>query len=265
MKCIYFFKFVVLMAIIPHLSIVGQNIKDLQLLEHKNFRTDFGKQLKVSAESGDVEITPWHSNEVMVNIYGNENAKEKMKFVFDSDNNSVTIKSERKNKWRFFTNIKLRYEIKVPAKFNMNISTAGGNIKVGGVNGEIYLNTSGGDIWADRVTGNLRANTSGGDIKIFSYDASIDGNTSGGDIILEYFGENKNIKLRTSGGDIKIKLPSDFNARVELATSGGDVNCDFKLNKVEKFNRTKIIGELNNGGQKLIAKTSGGDIEVKSR
>lgn len=265
MKRITFFTFVILMAFISHFSIVGQNKKDLQLLEHKNFRVHFGKELKVSAESGDIEITPWQNNEVMINIYGNENTKEKMKFVFDSDNNSITIKSERKNKWGFLSNIKLRYEIKVPEKFNLDISTAGGDIKVGGVIGNISLKTSGGDIWADRIAGNLRVNTSGGDIKIFSNDASIDARTSGGDITLEYFGENRGIELRTSGGDIEIKLPLDFNASVELATSGGDVDCDFKLNRVEKLSRTKIIGELNNGGQKLIAKTSGGDIEVKSR
>lgn len=253
------------MAFISHFSIVGQNKKDLQLLEHQNFRTVYGKQLKVSAESGDVEITPWHNNEVMINIYGNENAKEKMKFVFDSDVNSITIKSERKKKWGFLSNIKLRYEIKVPEKFNLDISTAGGDIKVGGVIGNINLKTSGGDIWADRIVGNLSANTSGGDIKIFSNDASIDARTSGGDITLEYLGENRGIELRTSGGDIEIKLPSDFNASVELATSGGDVDCDFKLIRVEKLSRSKIIGELNNGGRKLIAKTSGGDIEVKSR
>ncbi|MCL6495270.1 MAG: DUF4097 domain-containing protein, partial [Ignavibacterium sp.] len=111
----------------------------------------------------------------------------------------------------------------------------------------------------------LKANTSGGDIKIYSNDASIDARTSGGDISLEYFGENRGIELRTSGGDIEIKLPSEFNANVELATSGGDVDCDFKLNRVEKFSRTKIIGEINNGGLKLIAKTSGGDIEVIRR
>lgn len=265
MKRITFFTFVILMAFISHFSIVGQNKKDLQLLEHKNFRVHFGKELKISAESGDIEITPWQNNEVMINIYGNENTKEKMKFVFDSDNNYITIKSERKNKRGFLSNIKLRYEIKVPEKFNLDISTAGGDIKVGGVNGEIYLNTSGGDIWADIIAGNTRVNTSGGDIKIFSNDASIDALTSGGDITLEYFGENRGIELRTSGGNIEIKLPSDFNASVELATSGGDVNCDFKLNRVEKLSRTKIIGELNNGGQKLNAKTSGGDIEVKSR
>lgn len=265
MKNINFIRLSILITILSLVSVAGQNKKDLQLLEHKNFKTDYDKQLILSTEGGDVEITPWHNNEVIVKIYGNEKSKEKMEFSFNSDNNSISVRGERKIGWGFFSNLKLRYEIKVPEKFNLKVSTSGGDIKVGGVNGEINLNTSGGDIWADRVTGNLRANTSGGDIKIYSNDALVDARTSGGDISLEYFGENKGIELRTSGGDIDIILPADFNASVDLSTSGGDVDCNFKLNRVEKLSHSKIIGEINNGGQKLIAKTSGGDIEVKRR
>lgn len=236
--------------------------KDLNLIHHKNFKIEAGKLLTLSTEGGDVNITPWHRNEVEVKIYGNENTKEKYDFYFESDNQSVNIKAERKNKWNFFSNLRLKYEIKVPAKFNMKISTAGGDIKAGGVEGEISLNTSGGDIWADRLTGTLRLRTSGGDINVYSNDASIDANTSGGDIKVEYAGYNKGIELRTSGGDIEISLPADFNANVDLSTSGGDVSCRFRLNKVEKMSRTRIIGEINNGGNKLVASTSGGDIEV---
>lgn len=236
-----------------------------ELIHHKNYKIESGKLLNLNTDGGDVDITPWHRNEIEVKIYGNENVKEKYEFYFNADNESVSIKGERKNKWNFFSNLRLRYEIKVPAKFNLKISTAGGDIKVGGVDGEISLNTSGGDIWADRVTGYLKLNTSGGDIKIFSNDASIDAKTSGGDITLEYTGKNKGIELRTSGGDIDINLPSDFSAKLELSTSGGDVSCNFKLNNVERMSRTKIIGEINNGGNKLIAATSGGDIEVRSK
>ncbi len=236
--------------------------KNLNLIHHKNFKIDAGKTLTLTTEGGAVNITPWHINEVEIKIYGNENAKEKYDFYFESDNQSVNIKGERKKNWNFFSNLKLRYEIKVPAKFNMKVSTAGGDIKAGGVDGEISLNTSGGDIWADRLTGMLKLRTSGGDIRIYSNDASIDANTSGGDIKVEYTGHNKGIELKTSGGDIEISLPPDFNAKVDLSTSGGDVSCRFRLSKVEKMSRTRIIGEINNGGNKLFASTSGGDIEL---
>lgn len=239
--------------------------KQLELLHHKNYKIEQGKILNVYAEGGDVEITPWHRNEVEIKIYGNDNAREKYEFTFDANDQSVTVRGERIKKWNFFSNIRIKYVIKVPVKFNLNVNTAGGDIKVGGVEGEIKLNTSGGDIWADRVSGNLNLNTSGGDIKIFSKESAIVANTSGGDIDLEYSGENKGIELKTSGGDIEILLPTDFNADVELSTSGGDVKCNFKLNNVEKFSRTKVIAKINSGGNKLTAKTSGGDVEVKQR
>lgn len=238
--------------------------KELELLHHKNYKIEPGKLLNLNAQRGSVEITPWHRNEVEIKIYGNENAKESSEFSFNADDNSVVV-SDGIKKWNFFSNIRIKYVIKVPYKFNLNINTSGGDIKCGGVEGDIKLNTAGGDIWADRVSGNLNLNTSGGDIKIFSKDASIIARTSGGDIDLEYSGENKGIELITSGGDIEVLLPSDFNADIELSTSGGDVECNFKLNNVEKLSRTKVIAKINNGGNKLIAKTSGGDIEVKHR
>ncbi len=237
--------------------------KDLDLLHHKSFKIEAGKMLTLSTDGGDVEITPWHRNEIEVKVYGNENAKEKYDFYFSGNDQSVNIKGERKKKWDFFSNLRLKYQIRVPTAFNMKISTAGGDIKVGGVDGNIVLNTSGGDIWADRVQGKLHLNTSGGDVKIFSKDASIKATTSGGDISLEYTGENRGIELRTSGGDIDILLPAEFNADAELSTSGGDISCNFKINNVEKMSRTKIIGKINSGGNKLIGSTSGGDIRVR--
>lgn len=237
----------------------------LDLIHHKIFKTEPGNLLQLNTEGGEIEITPGAVDKVEIKIFGNKNTREKYEFSFDANNQSIIINGVRTKKWSFFSNLKLKYVIIVPTNFNLKVNTAGGDIKVGGIYGEIKLNTSGGDIWADRVSGKLNLNTSGGDIKIYSKDASIIAQTSGGDIDLEYSGTNKGIELRTSGGDIQIKLPSDFDARVELTTSGGDVNCGFKLNNVEKLNRSKIIGDLNNGGQLLLAKTSGGDIEVKRK
>ncbi|MCX8105068.1 MAG: DUF4097 domain-containing protein [Ignavibacterium album] len=257
--------FILLFTFINNSLAFSLERKELELLHHKNYKIEQGKILNVHAEGGDVEITPWHRNEVEIKIYGNDNAREKYEFRFDADDQFVTVRGERIKKWNFFSNIRIKYVIKVPVKFNLNVNTAGGDIKVGGVEGEIKLNTSGGDIWADRVSGNLNFNTSGGDIKIYSNDASIIASTSGGDIDLEYSGENKGIELKTSGGDIEILLPAGFDADVELSTSGGDVDCNFKLNDVEKLSRTKVIAKINNGGNKLTAKTSGGDIEVNHR
>lgn len=55
-------------------------VKAQELIHHKNFKINPGKLLTLSTEDGDVVITRWHRNEIEVNIYGNENAKEKHDF-----------------------------------------------------------------------------------------------------------------------------------------------------------------------------------------
>ncbi|MDZ7626687.1 MAG: DUF4097 family beta strand repeat-containing protein [Ignavibacteriaceae bacterium] len=99
----------------------------------------------------------------------------------------------------------------------------------------------------------------------FCNSAQINAETSGGDIKLEYEGENKGIDLSTSGGDIEVKVVKEINASMELSTSGGDVSCSLNMSNVKKSSGSRLIGDLNGGGQKLFAHTSGGDITVSEK
>jgi DUF4097 and DUF4098 domain-containing protein YvlB len=235
---------------------------DKKIIHEKTFKISAGKKLLIDTDTGDIIITPWDKAEVYVKVIGNDNAAEKFDYDFNASAEEIKIVADRKGSWGWFSNINLRFEIKVPANFNIYANTAGGDIKVGGVKGDINLKTSGGDIWGDRVEGIFSAKTSGGDINIFSNNAKIEANTSGGDIEVEYTGVNQGIELKTSGGDIDIKVPSDFNAKAELRTSGGDVECNLTLNNVTKLSETKIDADINKGGKPLIAITSGGDVTV---
>jgi DUF4097 and DUF4098 domain-containing protein YvlB len=261
--------FIVLLLFLFSVSAIytGQNTlpnSSPDTIHHKTFKISAGKDLILNTESGDILITPWEKDEVDIKVLGNERAKERMKFDFAANNNEVKVTAKKQGGgWNLFSNLELKYEIKVPASFNIEVSTAGGDIQVGGVKGKMNLNTSGGDIWADRCTGSVNLKTSGGDINVYTSDTPVNAHTSGGDISLEYSGINKGIELKTSGGDIVIKVSPDIKANVELSTSGGDVsNSGIKISNATKMSSTKIIGEINGGGEKLIAKTSGGDVEL---
>jgi hypothetical protein len=52
---------------------------------------------------------------------------------------------------------------------------------------------------------------------------------------------------------------------MELSTSGGDVSCSLNMSNVKKSSGSRLIGDLNGGGQKLSAHTSGGDITVSEK
>jgi DUF4097 and DUF4098 domain-containing protein YvlB len=276
---------------------------DLQTLHEKTFQIQPGKNLRVESSSGDVTITSWDKPEVYIKVLGNDKAKEKVDFLFDNTDDEISVIAKKEGSffnW-FSSGIRIRFEIKVPAEFNNNISTAGGDIMIGEIRGNNRLKTSGGDVWvkntdgvlkvttsggeinldsnsgdmnvstsggnikARNFKGDLSASTSGGDVYLTGSDSKIFAETSGGDIVLEYTGENKGIDLETSGGDIQMKLPSDFNASANLHTSGGDIECNLTANNAKRISSTRFEADLNNGGAELVAKTSGGDITIKKQ
>jgi len=239
---------------------------DLQLIKEKTINISPGKELKVDVSGGDVIVTSWKKSEVEVKIWGNENAMEKMNFSIEGNDELIKVIAERKSSaTSWFSSIQLEVEVKVPEQFNVDLNTSGGDIKYGGVEGNARLNTSGGDIWGEKFMGNLKISTSGGDISLIGGDTRIDAENSGGDIKLDYNGVNRGIDLSTSGGDIEVKLPEKFSASVDLSTSGGDVSCSMDMSNIKKLSGSKLVGDLNGGGEKLSAHTSGGDVSVDSR
>ena len=239
---------------------------DLEVIREERFPISRGKELKVKVDGGDVTVTGWDRSEVYIKVLGNENAREKLDFIFDNNDSYVEFRTKTKSLFSsWFSYLSLKIEVKIPEKFNTKIHTSGGDLRLRGVEGSHDLNTSGGDIVCKEFRGKLEASTSGGDVVLVGSDCAIIAQTSGGDIKLNYSGENMGIDLSTSGGDILIKLPENFDAAMELSTSGGDVSCNLSLNNVIKLSESKIIADLNNGGKEFIAHTSGGDIDVRKK
>ena len=281
----------------------SENIDEkLKVIHDRTFPISPGKDFKLDASSGDVMISSWDKNEVHVKILGNDKAKEKVEFNFKDSEEMVEV--EAKYDWSLFMmvkGIKLRFEIQLPKEFNIEAYTAGGDMKLQNVKGNMVLktsggdinvsdlngkvemstsggnitfnntfgdlnySTSGGDIKGNKFSGKLETSTSGGDINLSGYDAKIEASTSGGDISLEYTGQNQGIKLTSSGGDISVKLPKDFNASADMSTLGGDIKSDFTGNNAVKISSTKFEADINSGGNSLILKTSGGDIVVRKK
>ena len=274
----------------------------LKVIHDKTFSISPGNDFKLDASSGDVIISSWNKNEVHVKILGNDKAKEKVNFSFNNTEDIVEV--EAKYDWSLFMmvkGIKLRFEIQVPKEFNTQAYTSGGDIKLQNVEGKIALetsggdinlsdlngnievstsggditfnnsygdlnfSTSGGDIKGNKFSGKLEVSTSGGDITLIGSDAKIEASTSGGDISLDYSGPNQGIELSSSGGDIKVKFPKDFNASAIMSTLGGDIKSDFTGNNAVKISSSKFEADINNGGNSLILKTSGGDIVLKKK
>ncbi|MCX6164232.1 MAG: DUF4097 family beta strand repeat-containing protein, partial [Ignavibacteriae bacterium] len=267
-KLIYF---LFLLYYLPAQSVLADGIiKELSL------PTSQGKTLNVTSDCGDVNISTWNKDEAYVKITGNDNAKEKMEFNIEEKNGDIYISIKKSSGIKFLENTNLKIDVSIPEKFNTDIATAGGDISLGSLTGNVEMKTAGGDIVLKNISGkaelktaggdirvessngNIEANTAGGNININGSNGNIEAKTAGGDITVNYTGENKGIELKTAGGDIRLYLSDDVSANINLRTSSGDIKMGFEYKGETNKSKTKIEGTINGGGNTITCKTSGG-------
>jgi|WetSurMetagenome_2_1015567.scaffolds.fasta_scaffold36568_2 DUF4097 and DUF4098 domain-containing protein YvlB len=262
--------------------LTAQSILADEIIIEQSLPTSQGKTLIVKSDCGDLNISTWNKDEAYVKITGNDNAKEKMEFNIEEKNGDIYVTAKKSSGIKFLENTNLKIDISIPEKFNTEISTAGGDINLGNLTGNVDMKTAGGDIVLKSIKGNTDLKTAGGDIKVESFngnfsaktaggdiiisgsDGSIEAKTAGGDITVKYTGENKGMELSTAGGNVSLYLPENFSANIDLKTSSGDIKMGFEYtNESGKLKNGKIKGKINSGGELISCRTSGGNIIVE--
>jgi hypothetical protein len=276
--------------------------------EHKELSTQNSHTLTLRAVVGAIEIKTHDQNLVIFDSVLKPGSSGKanrliddIEFEYQGENGDVTINVKWKDNVRpNNANLSAKHTIIVPAKYNIDVKTAGGSIigkdidgrviagtaggeikfaKVNGkvnahtsggdiiveeIHGDAEINTSGGSIKMGKVEGDVVARTSGGNIKVRSVTGNLNCNTSGGSISAEMASQiDKPLELSTAGGDISLALPADFKADLKASTSGGRVDCALPLEG--KVKPSSISGKVNGGGPSVLLRTSGGNIEVAKR
>lgn len=205
--------------------------------------------------------------------------------------------------WKSWPPVTVDYTVTVPRAYNLDLSTSGGDIEVGSVNGAVKARTSGGDLKFARIDGDLEGrtsggnirleegtakarlhtsggdvvvnraggpttvSTSGGDIELRSVEELISANTSGGDIHATLTGPLKqDTELGTSGGEVVVHFKKGIGFQLDASTSGGDVDAEGLTLTIEKggIRKSKLIGAVNGGGPRLKLRSSGGNIKVRA-
>jgi DUF4097 and DUF4098 domain-containing protein YvlB len=242
----------------------------------KSFTVGKGGTVEVEVAGGDIRLVPWEKNEVHVRADGiDRDNVDRLKMEQFGNTVRIEYKPRRSRGWGRGDNV--RFEVSLPAEFNAELrtsggdidirsgltgrvkgSTSGGDIKLADVGGTIDLATSGGDIVVGNVKGDVSLKTSGGDIRIGVVSGEATVGTSGGDVKVESVG--KRLKASTSGGDIHI---GDVGGEATASTAGGDV----RVGKVSGRASLSTAGgdiELRGASGEVTAKTAGGDIRLEN-
>jgi DUF4097 and DUF4098 domain-containing protein YvlB len=222
--------------------------------DSKSFTVTKGGQLEVSVSTGDIQLKTWDKDEVNVVVDGiDEEDMDNVK-VTQSGN---TVRVEYRPRWNSSSDV--YFKISLPAQFDADVRTSGGNIEVRGtMKGKLTGSTSGGDIRTGDVEGPMEMKTSGGNIELGTVSGEAEVKTSGGDIKVEKVG--KSLRASTAGGDVEV---GDVGGDAVLSTSGGEV----KVGKVSGSATLKTAGgdiELRSASGNVEAKTAGGNIRLEN-
>lgn len=291
----------------------------------KGFNVQPGGTLRLDAEFGSVKIVSGGTGvavEIVRTARGrrSEERFREHKVDFKQNGNDVIITSDFEDRWNgWFSDFDVQWNIRVPAKYNLDVKTSGGSISLADIGGTVEARTSGGSIRTGHLEGPARlttsggsihvtgaagevvAHTSGGSIDIGKSAARVEARTSGGSIKLGPVGGEVTARtsgggiriedaagrvdastsggsihatisrqpagdsrLSTSGGGVTVNIAGGIGVELDARASGGGVHADVPVTIQGRQNDDSIQGRIGAGGPKLVLRSSGGGIRVRS-
>lgn len=235
----------------------------------KAYSVDLGGSLTLVSELGaiDVQTAEGHQVDIVVTKATKPLSKSAAKdaladfdVTFTSEDTGVRIEGafkQGREHWRRVLNrLEIRFQVTVPKDYNVDLDTAGGNIKVSDLNGTVRAHTSGGSLHFGNITGTVQGRTSGGNIKLTSSGGPATLKTSGGSI--EVGDVAGDIYAQTSGGNLRF---GEIQGSVSGKTSGGSIKVGKCSGGVDVHTSGGNI-TLESVTESVNAKTSGGSIQA---
>jgi len=221
---------------------------DIQNQIRRNFSVSPGGTLRLLTDTGSIEVQSYPGDKVdmQVVLTADTSSRDKAAKLFKDftleakqSGNSVVVRARYEEGWglfHFHDDLDVRFVINVPAQYNLDLETAGGNIRVSDIRGEVRTETSGGNLYLGRIDGPVSGNTSGGNVTVQGAVGKLLLRTSGGNITVGAV--RGSVEARTSGGSIKV---SQARGDVIAKSSGGNITL------------SDVAGSIN-------AETSGGSM-----
>ena len=146
---------------------------------HRTFNVADGGTLKINAAFGGIRIVTGGPGGVTLDVKrsGKDDEVKAYDIRVDQVGNDISVKGDYDRPSHLFnwsTNLEVEYTVTVPSRFNVDLKTSGGDIKVGDLQGQVTVNTSGGELDLGRINGNVAARTSGGDASIEAATGTLD-------------------------------------------------------------------------------------------
>lgn len=230
----------------------------------QSFSVASGGTLYIDSDAGSIEVESHSLNTVDIQLLKRGENADEFEVSFEQDGNDIKVQGDKNSSWAGWgnTSLSIKYIVKVPEAYNLDLNTGGGSIGVEDIRGDIKAFTSGGSIDLGSIVGDVDVKTSGGSIRVEDVAGNLEARTSGGSVKASLSKQvTDSAKLITSGGSIVARLTPSMAVDLMASTSGGQVRSEFDVDGTVKKN--KIKGSINGGGPELTLRTSGGSVSIK--
>jgi DUF4097 and DUF4098 domain-containing protein YvlB len=231
---------------------------------NQEFQVQPGKTLNLDLKTGgDIKIEGWNKSAVSVRAMIDGPDREKCDVQVRQTDQGIDIKSRYLGRDNHY-NTEGTFEVRVPSRFNVQIESMGGGIRIRNVEGEFKGNTMGGGLDLSGLKGKISLSTMGGRIDLT--DSHLDGevSTMGGEVLIEQV--TGNVQGSTMGGKVIHKKGSGARGKsgeIEISSMGGSLNVDEAPDGAEL---TTMGGDIHvrSAADHVKAKTMGGNIRIDS-
>lgn len=231
----------------------------------EQYSVEPGGTLTIDADFGGISIEAWdeHKVDVLVEkrIDGNDEARgrrglEDVEVEVSQYGPDIRILVNKPGLFKR-NRVRVKMTVRVPRSYNLDLKTAGEDIEVADLLGNVEAGTAGGDIYIGTITeGDVRASTVGGNIHVRGGGRETALSTTGGTITVDR--AEGGVTARTTGGNIEI---GDIGGDVDTKTTGGNIG----IGRVQGSVTAKTTGgnvEIGPILGNVDAKTVGGNIEI---
>ena len=282
----------------------------------RRFEVPAGASLKIDTFSGSVHINEGESKTIEITVI--EQCEVEKEAKMDERMRNLDLRIEQKAAevsvtarydrhmgwtWQAWPPVMLTYEVKVPRRCDVDVTTRDGNIVVGALQGRLSLVNEAGTIFTGEIDGQVKARSYSGAIAVTACTGSIDVRTISSNITVGRAGGRAELTsaggyielqqvrgevvIRGNGSDAQIGFAPPIKAGADIVTSGGSIVLVLETNsactldlKSSMFgrvkarnititatdgglNRSALVGTVNGGGPRIKATAGGGNVLVR--
>jgi DUF4097 and DUF4098 domain-containing protein YvlB len=228
-----------------------------------------GGSVEIANVSGDVNLTGYEGNAVVVNAYKEGRDRDQVEVEDTSTQGRIVLRAKYPNNCNCDASV--RFEVRVPRSGNISfdkISTASGDIKAEGFAGRLHLSTASGNVTVRGVGGEIRASSASGTVRVNDATGTVNASTASGDVEVELTRVDGagDMRFSSASGNVNVRLPTSIDARVSMSTASGDIETNFPLEvKHDRYSSgSRAEGQLGSGTRTLRISSASGNVSLKS-